>query len=107
MNQLLPRELAQWLADESRPHPLLLDVRETWEYEHCHLPDSQHMPMHVVPLRCEELDPEREIVVICHHGARSMQVAMFLERRGYAAVHNLSGGVDAWANDVDASFRRY
>lgn len=107
MNQLLPRELAQWLADESRPQPLLLDVRETWEYEHCHLPDAQHMPMHVVPLRCEELDPEREIVVICHHGARSMQVAMFLERRGYAAVHNLSGGVDAWANDVDASFRRY
>jgi len=107
MKQLLPQQLAQWLADDSRPQPLLLDVREAWEFEHCHLPNSLHIPMHVVPVRCEELDPEREIVVICHHGGRSMQVAMFLERRGYGAVHNLSGGVDAWAADVDPSLRRY
>jgi len=107
MNQLSPRQLAEWLADASRPQPLLLDVREAWEFEHCHLADSLHIPMHVVPARCEELNPERDIVVICHHGGRSMQVAMFLERRGYGAVHNLSGGVDAWATDVDPSLRRY
>ncbi|MBS1158088.1 MAG: Rhodanese-like protein [Proteobacteria bacterium] len=107
MQQLRPRQLAEWLADASRPQPLLLDVREAWEYELCHLPDTQHIPMHVVPARCAELPTDRDIVVICHHGGRSMQVAMFLERQGYAAVHNLAGGVDAWANEVDASLRRY
>lgn len=107
MEQLRPRQLAEWLADAERPQPLLLDVREAWEYELCHLPDTLLIPMHLVPTRCDELPADRDIVVICHHGGRSMQVAMFLERRGYAAVHNLAGGVDAWANEVDASLRRY
>ncbi|MGE5471654.1 MAG: rhodanese-like domain-containing protein [Bacteroidota bacterium] len=107
MEQLRPRQLAEWLADASRPRPLLLDVREAWEFEYCHLPDAQHIPMHVVPTRCAELPAERDIVVICHHGGRSMQVAMFLERKGYAAVYNLAGGVDAWSNEVDSSLRRY
>lgn len=107
MLQLPALQLADWLADASRPQPLLLDVREPWEFELCHLEGAQHIPMHLVPVRCQELDPEQEIVVICHHGARSMQVAMFLENRGFAAVHNLTGGVDAWATDVDPSMRRY
>jgi rhodanese-related sulfurtransferase len=63
--------------------------------------------MHLVPMRCHELDPDQDIVVICHHGARSMQVAMFLERKGYGAIHNLMGGVEAWANEVDSNMRRY
>lgn len=107
MKQIRAHQLAEWLSDESQTRPLLLDVREPWEIEMCCLPDSQHIPMHSVPLRCEELDPEREIVVICHHGGRSMQVAMFLERKGYSAVHNLAGGVEAWAVDVDPTMRRY
>ena len=107
MQQLGVRELAEWLADSGRPQPVLLDVREPWEYELCHLAGSQHIPMHTVPTRCEELSPDQEIVVICHHGGRSMQVAMFLERKGYAAVHNLMGGVDAWAGEVDPTMRRY
>ena len=107
MQHIRARELADWLADDSRPKPVLLDVREPWEVEMCSLPGSQALPMHLVPVRCNELNENDEIVVICHHGARSMQVAMFLERRGYGAVHNLSGGVDAWATDVDPSLRRY
>jgi rhodanese-related sulfurtransferase len=107
MQQLRVRQLAEWLADASRPRPVLLDVREPWEFELCRLPDSQHIPMHIVPMRCEELCPDREIVVVCHHGGRSMQVAMFLERKGYAAVHNLMGGVDAWAGEIDPTMRRY
>jgi len=63
--------------------------------------------MHLVPMRCEELNPDQEIVVICHHGGRSMQVAMFLERKGYPAVHNLAGGIEAWAAEVDSKMRRY
>ena len=107
MQQLRAPQLAEWLADNGRPAPLLLDVREPWEYELCHLAGSLHMPMHLVPTRSGELDAEREIVVICHHGARSFQVGMFLESRGFAAIHNLTGGLDAWSTEVDPGMRRY
>jgi len=107
MQQLRPAQLAQWLADDSRPAPLLLDVREPWEFELCHLDGAQHMPMHLVPVRFGELSPDQDIVVICHHGARSMQVGMFLESRGFAAINNLTGGVEAWATEVDPTMRRY
>ncbi|HXE41163.1 MAG TPA: rhodanese-like domain-containing protein [Azonexus sp.] len=107
MQQLRPAQLAQWLADDSRPAPVLLDVREPWEFELCHLDGAQHMPMQLVPQRLGELDPDQEIVVICHHGMRSMQVGMFLESRGFAAITNLAGGVEAWATEVDPSMRRY
>jgi len=107
MQQIRARQLADWLADDSRRKPVLLDVREPWEFELCSLPDSRLIPMHLVPTRCTELAPDDEIVVICHHGGRSMQVAMFLERQGYATLYNLMGGVDAWAAEVDSSLRRY
>jgi rhodanese-related sulfurtransferase len=107
MQQVRAQELAEWLADESRPSPVLLDVREPWELELCQIPGSQSIPMHLVPMRCAELEPEQEIVVICHHGGRSMQVAMFLERQGYASVFNLMGGVETWAGEVDSTMRRY
>lgn len=107
MQQLRPAQLAQWLADDSRPAPVLLDVREPWEFELCHLDGAQHIPMQLVPQRLGELDPDQEIVVICHHGMRSMQVGMFLESRGFAAITNLAGGVEAWATEVDPSMRRY
>lgn len=107
MQQLRAPQLAQWLVDDSRPAPLLLDVREPWEFELCHLDGAQHMPMHLVPVRFGELNPDQDIVVICHHGARSMQVGMFLESRGFAAINNLAGGVEAWAAEVDPAMRRY
>jgi rhodanese-related sulfurtransferase len=101
MEQILPRQLADWLADTSRSQPLLLDVREGWEYERYHLAESQHIPMHLVPIRCEELPINHEIVVICQAGGRSMQVAMFLERKGFNSIHNLMGGVSAWSSQID------
>jgi len=107
MQQIRARQLAEWLADKNRPQPVLLDVREPWECELCCLEGSQQIPMHLVPMRADELNAEQDIVVICHHGGRSMQVAMFLERKGYSSVHNLVGGVDAWATEVDPSMRRY
>jgi len=107
MQQITPAQLKAWLDDESRPSPLLLDVREPREYEVCRIEDSVLMPMQTVPARREELDGDREIVVICHHGGRSMQVAMFLERLGFTGVHNLAGGVEAWAREVDPSMPRY
>ncbi|MDD3352808.1 rhodanese-like domain-containing protein [Zoogloea sp.] len=107
MNQITPLQLADWLKDTSRPAPVLLDVREPSEFEYCAIPGSVPMPMATVPARLQELDPDAEIVVICHHGGRSMQVAMFLERQGFARLINLSGGVAQWAAQVDASMPQY
>jgi len=107
MQQIRPAQLAEWLADASRAVPQLVDVREPWEVELCAIPGAQPIPMHLVPLRSGEIDPQRDVVVICHHGGRSMQVGMFLERQGYARVYNLMGGVDGWAAEVDPSMRRY
>ncbi len=107
MQQLPVTDLAAWLADDSRPKPQVLDVREAREWEVCHLEGSLHMPMNTVPARLGELDPERPLVCVCHHGGRSMQVAIFLERNGFGDVYNLAGGVDAWALQVDGTIARY
>jgi rhodanese-related sulfurtransferase len=103
----MPADLAAWLADPDREPPLLLDVREPWEYQTCHLASSLLMPMASVPARQQELDPERPIVCICHHGARSMQVAAFLERAGFEQVINLTGGIHGWVLQVDPTMPTY
>jgi rhodanese-related sulfurtransferase len=107
MQQITPAQLRAWLEDAGRSSPRLLDVREQWEHDIVHLDDSVHMPMQTVPARRTELTPDEDIVVICHHGGRSQQVAMFLERMGHERVYNLAGGVDAWAREVDPSMARY
>ena len=68
---------------------------------------AQLVPMGEIQARYGELDSRREIVAICHHGGRSMQVALFLEKNGFANVHNLSGGMEAWSTTVDPSVPRY
>ncbi len=103
----MPADLAAWLADPEREPPLLLDVREPWEYQTCRIESSLLMPMASVPARQEELDPERPVVCICHHGARSMQVAAFLERAGFEQVINLTGGIHGWALQVDPTMPTY
>ena len=107
MRQLTAAELKAWLDDPSRERPVLLDVREPWEVQICALPDAVHVPMREVPARAGEIDPKAPVVAICHHGARSMQVAVFLERNGYSNTYNLSGGVDAWAKTVDPKMPVY
>ena len=107
MQQIDPPELKAWLDDASRPAPLLLDVREPWEFEICRIAGAQPMPMRSVPARLDELDPAQEIVVICHHGMRSAQVCAFLAHQGFERVINLSGGVHAWAGQVDPAMARY
>jgi rhodanese-related sulfurtransferase len=107
MQQITAPQLADWIADPSRPTPVLLDVREPWEYQTCHIDGAVLMPMNTVPARQEELDPEAPVVCICHHGMRSMQVAAFLERSGFTQVVNLTGGVHAWAQQVDPAMPTY
>ena len=107
IKQISPAELAAWLADRSREAPLLLDVREPWEHDKAKIAGSQLVPLGQVPARLAELDDGKEVVAICHHGGRSMQVAVFLEKNGFARVHNLAGGIDAWSRTVDASVPLY
>ncbi len=107
MRQIDPRALAAWLADAGRDKPLLLDVREPWEWDAARIEGSRHIPMRELPGRLAEVDPQREVVAICHHGGRSQQVAMFLEKNGFSKVHNLQGGVDAWSRTVDPAVPLY
>ena len=102
-----PSELKAWLDDPQRPPPFLLDVREHWEFERCHIPNAELLPMSSIPEHLAELDPGRETVVICHHGVRSYHVARFLEHNGFTNVINLTGGVDAWAKQVDRAMPLY
>jgi len=107
MQNLTAPALAEWLADTSRPAPVLLDVREPWEYERARIAGAQLVPMREVPNRLDEIDQDKEVVAICHHGGRSAQVALFLEKAGYTRVHNLVGGVDAWSRTVDPAVPVY
>ncbi len=107
MQQISAPELAAWLADSARPRPVLLDVRENWEFETCHIAGALPIVMHTIPARLDELDDEAEIVCICHHGMRSMQVAAFLERNGFTRISNMTGGMHAWATQVDGTMATY
>lgn len=107
MHHLSASQLKAWLDDPGRDKPVLLDVREPWEYDKARIPGSQLVPMREVPGRVAEIDADKEVVAICHHGGRSMQVAMFLEKQGYRSVHNLTGGIDAWSRTVDPTVPTY
>lgn len=85
----------------------LLDVREPFEFAHCHIDGSITIPLNQIPARLRELDMEQEIVLICHHGMRSMQAANFLEQVGFSKLSNLVGGIDAWSLECDNSVARY
>jgi len=87
--------------------PRLIDVREPWEFDICHIPGSVNIPMGQIPQRIDELDDDIETVVICHHGVRSRQVIQFLEQQSLGALINLDGGVDAWARTVDPDMPVY
>lgn len=94
MRSIEPDELERRL--QSGSPPFMLDVREPEEMADGVIPGSINIPMDDVELRLRELPTEREIVVICHVGMRSMYIAKMLKARGYDRVTNLKGGVDAW-----------
>jgi len=85
----------------------ILDVREPEEVAVAAFPQATHIPVGDVPSRLSELDPDREIVVVCHHGIRSAQVAIYLARMGLERVYNLVGGIDAWSSSVAPDVPRY
>ena len=107
MEHISVTELAAWINDPERPTPLLLDVREPWEHQTCHIAGSQLVPMNTIPGRFSELEEDQPVVCICHHGGRSMQVANFLLSHGFTQLVNVSGGIHAWSAEVDNSIPTY
>jgi rhodanese-related sulfurtransferase len=112
MQQIYPAQFKDWLAQATtQGQPLVLDVRETWECELASIaPEGCEvviMPMQTIPDRLAELDKDRPIACLCHHGARSMQVAAFLEHHGFDNITNISGGINAWSSQVDATVPVY
>ncbi len=106
MRHFTPNDLQQRCAQVA-PSPMLLDVREPWEFDICRIEGSRLVPMRQVPNVQHDLDKDAEIVVICHHGIRSRQVCMYLEHMGFSNVINLEGGIEAWTNDVNPNLKRY
>jgi sulfur-carrier protein adenylyltransferase/sulfurtransferase len=88
-------------------HPLVIDVREAWELDVARLEEVLHIPMNEIAQRLSELDRERETIVMCRSGGRSLRVAQYLEQQGLPHVLNLTGGILAWAQDVDPSVPTY
>lgn len=115
--QLAPADFAAWLASlpASAPAPIVLDVREPWELQTASVKVDGftfvHIPMRDIPTRIEqlkeELPPDQPMACLCHHGARSMQVANFLAQNGFTQVVNLHGGINAWTQQRDASVPVY
>ena len=103
--EITPGELS---AERGRTTDLVvLDVREPFEWEIAHLAGARHIPLGQLPARLSELEGHADIVVYCHHGTRSARAVEFLRAAGYAKVRNLTGGIDAWATQVDAETPRY
>ena len=103
--EIEPSEVQELL--EAGGGPDLLDCREPAELEICGIEGALHIPMGEVPQRLDELDREKQIVVFCHKGARSAQVAMFLEGQGFAHVKSMAGGIHQWSMEVDPDVAMY
>lgn len=106
MREFSAKELRDYL-ENAPDQPFLLDVREPWEFDRARIDGSTLVPMRSVPEQLATLDPQQETVVICHHGIRSRMVGRYLESQGFSNIINLSGGVAAWARDVDVEMPTY
>jgi len=106
---LAPYQFHEYLSQlsERDEAPLLLDVREPWEFEYCSIEGSLLIPMGKLPAKLTTLDPSRETIMICHHGIRSRQMGYYMEQAGFKSITNLDGGVEQWAEDVDKTMKRY
>ena len=112
ISQVRPAGLAAWFsAVKVHGQPVVLDVREPSELVVASVkPDGFELltiPMGTIPVRLSELDPNQPVACLCHHGGRSMQVASFLQSRGFAHVANIAGGINAWSAELDPTIARY
>jgi rhodanese-related sulfurtransferase len=94
------------LREELNP-PLLIDVREAWEFAYAHIEGAQLLPLGDLPQWASTLDKNGSYVVMCHHGVRSEYACQLLMRSGFTDVRNLEGGIDAWSRLIDAAVPKY
>jgi rhodanese-related sulfurtransferase len=105
VDELTPAALAARLREEGRP--ILIDVREPFEWRIAQLPNARLLPLAELPDAAATLDPLADYVVYCHHGLRSAAAVAWLRARGFVRVKNLTGGIDRWSLEVDPTVRRY
>lgn len=104
--QFISPQQAQTLLAQ-QPNAILLDVREDNEIALCQIAGSLHIPMNLIPLHHNQLPDDTPIIVYCHHGIRSLNVARYLEHLGFEQLYNLTGGIDAWAQTIEHNMTRY
>ena len=98
-------EAAELLKEKSAR---MVDVREPWEFAKTSIEGSLLMPMGEVPSRAnQELDPDERLLVLCHHGVRSMNVTVWMRNQGFEQAQSVRGGIDAWSREVDPQLPRY
>jgi rhodanese-related sulfurtransferase len=103
--EISPADAAQLFRESSAR---FIDVREPWEFALARIEGSVPIPMGEIPSRAgQELRPEERLVIVCHHGVRSMNVAVWLRRQGFEQAQSLCGGIDAWSREVDPTVGRY
>ncbi|RMX08725.1 sulfurtransferase [Corticibacter populi] len=114
IEQIDPQNFRQWIQQQQADgqSPLLIDVREPWEWAVVSLPEQtgcelQRLSMGQIPGELNLLDPDRPTALLCHHGVRSQNVANFLHANGFTVLANIRGGIDAWASQVDPSLPHY
>ena len=98
---------AKGLLDTSSAQTTLIDVREPWETEICRVANSVFIPMRQIPQHLDALPKDRRLLIMCHHGARSLNVTQYLRGQGFTAVSNVAGGIAAWAEEIDPTLARY
>lgn len=103
----VPVNEAKRLRDAAPHETVLIDVREPYELDICRVPGAQHIPMRQIPEKLDALPRDKHLLILCHAGGRSRRVTEFLRARGFNAVTNIAGGIDAWAQEIEPGMRRY
>ena len=98
---------AKRLLDQSPCGVLIIDVREPYEVEIARVHGAEFIPMGQIPARAHSLPSDEHLLILCHHGGRSLRVTQYLRAQGYSAVSNIAGGIEAWAEQIDPGMPRY
>ena len=103
--EITPAELKKKLDAGERL--LLIDVREPWEHQTCRIEGARLIPMRTIPANLQSLDVEEPVICYCHHGMRSLDVAVWLKKQGVESARSLSGGIEKWSAEIDPRVPRY
>lgn len=103
--EITPAELKQKLAAGEKL--LLIDVREPWEHEICRIEGARLVPMRMIPANLQSLDVDEPVICYCHHGMRSLDVAVWLQKQGVESARSLTGGIERWSAEIDPKVPRY